>query len=190
MWSHLATQKPFHCLGKQTQQSHRYNNSPIRRINCNCWFGNSKTATHFNALSNTVGVTVISVSLSGAQGGKGLVFALQESPGRYPSLTNVLMISQISEHCHWIGLVYFCILHHTDADPWHNPSLQWSSWYVSSQSGPSWASQASIHTWLLPTWPLMKTWVMPCWMLNAVSICFVSCGKIVSQKYYFAQTKS
>lgn len=29
-------------------------------------------------------------SLSGAQGGKGLVFALQESPGRYPVITNML----------------------------------------------------------------------------------------------------
>lgn len=34
---------------------------------------------------------MVSSSLSGAQGGKGLVFALQESPGRYPSLTNVFI---------------------------------------------------------------------------------------------------
>ena len=65
----------------------------------------------------TLGVTVIFISLSGAQGGKGLVFALQESPGRYPSLTNVLMISQTSEHCHRIGFVYSCLLQHNNTDP-------------------------------------------------------------------------
>lgn len=34
-------------------------------------------------------VSVLYSFLSGAQGGKGLVFALQESPGRYPLMANV-----------------------------------------------------------------------------------------------------
>lgn len=38
-------------------------------------------------------VSVLFSSLSGAQGGKGLVFALQESPGRYPLVANVLKMA-------------------------------------------------------------------------------------------------
>lgn len=34
-------------------------------------------------------VSVLYSFVSGAQGGKGLVFALQESPGRYPLMANV-----------------------------------------------------------------------------------------------------
>lgn len=33
-------------------------------------------------------------SFSGAQGGKGLVFALQESPGRYPLTTSMLSLPE------------------------------------------------------------------------------------------------
>lgn len=66
--------------------------------------------------------------------------------------------SWASEHCFWGCLctspssnnLIYCT-------PWPKVSLQWSWWYASFLSGPSWASQASIHTWLLLTWPLMKT---------------------------------
>lgn len=44
-------------------------------------------------------------SLSGAQGGKGLVFALQESPGRYPLITNT-----VSEYVFYLFFIYLLTL--------------------------------------------------------------------------------